>query len=165
LTTARAAGFVYPTRDFRGEGRVAATVASLGKGRIAAVYGPVALGFLRGHHPGIRRFLGELAGRLFEDPAVTVEAPPTVDIALRKTADGRLVLHLLNRTGFPVADRYSFIDHVPAVGPVDVSLKCGSKPKSVRWLPEGSAVKWTWKDGRLRATVPSVHIHGVLVVD
>ena len=164
-TTARAAGFVYPTRDFRGEGRVAATVASLGKGRIAAVYGPIALGFLRGHHPGIRRFLGELAGRLFDDPAVTVEAPPTVDIALRKTADGRQVLHLLNRTGFPVPDRYNFTDHLPAVGPVKVSLKVEARPKSVLWMPEARPLKWDWRDGRLNIEVPSLEVHGILLVD
>ncbi len=130
-TTAAAevAGFRYPTRDFRKGGAPAATVAALGKGKIAAVYGPVALGFFRGHHPGLRRFVGGLAARLFADPAVTVDGPPTIDIALRRTADGRLALHLLNRTGFPVADRYSFIDQVPSVGPVEVGLKVAARPK------------------------------------
>ncbi len=165
LTTGQAVGFRYPTRDFRGEGQVAATIASLGKGRIAAVYGPVALGFLRGHHPGIRRFLGDLAGRLFDDPAVSVEAPPTVDLALRRAADGRLALHLLNRTGFPVPDRYNFTDFLPAVGPIKVLLRVESRPKSVLWMPEGRPLKWSWKDGRLKAEIPTVHIHGVLVVE
>jgi hypothetical protein len=162
---AETAGFRYPTRDFRGNGEPAATIASVGKGRIAAVYGPVALAFFRGHHPGLRRFIGGLADRLFPDPAVSIAGPPTIDLALRRTDDGRLTLHLLNRTGFPVADRYSFIDSVPPVGPVEVSLKAVVRPKSVRWLPEGGEVKWTWQDGRLRATVPSVHIHGILLVE
>jgi hypothetical protein len=163
--TAQAVGFRYPTRDFRGEGHVAATIASLGKGRIAAVYGPVAVGFLRGHHPGIRRFLGEVAGKLFDDPAVTVEAPPTVDLALRLTADGRLALHLLNRTGFPVPDRYNFTDYLPAVGPIKVLLKVESRPRSVLWMPDGRPLKWDWRDGRLRVEIPSLDVHGVLLIE
>ena len=165
LSTAQPAGRRFPTRDFRGQEEVAATIATLGRGRIAAVYGPVAPGFLRGHHPGIRRFIGDLAARLFPDPAVTVEAPPTVDAALRRTADGRLALHLLNRTGFPVPDRYNFTDYLPAVGPVKVGLKLEARPKSVRWLPEGSDLKWAWKDGLLETSVPAVKIHGILVID
>jgi hypothetical protein len=164
-TTAETAGLRYPTRDFRRDGEPAATLAACGKGRLAAVYGPVALSFFRGHHPGIRLFLGELVRRLFDDPAVKVAAPPTVDIALRRTADGRLTLHLLNRTGFPVPDRYNFIDYVPPVGPLEVNLQVEAKPKNVLWMPEGKSLKWSWKDGRLRATIPSLEIHGILLVE
>jgi hypothetical protein len=163
--TAETMGLRYPTRDFRGAGEPAATVAAFGKGKIAAVYGPFSLGFLRGHHPGLRQWLGGLTARLFADPAVIVEAPPTVDIALRRTADGRLTVHALNRTGFPVPDRYNFTDFVPPVGPLEVRLKVAVRPKSVRWLPEGGELKWSWKDGVLKTTVPSVHIHGIVVVD
>jgi hypothetical protein len=102
---------------------------------------------------------------LFSDPRITVDGPPTLDIALRRTADGRLSLHVLNRSGFPVPDRYNFIDYVPSVGPIRVSLKLAARPKSVLWLPDGAKVDWTWQDGRLRATVPSIQIHGILVVD
>ncbi len=165
LTTATAAGFRHPTRDFRGGPALAATVASFGKGRVAAVYGPVSLAFFRSHHPGLRRFIGELSDRLFPAPLVKVDAAPTVDIALRRAADGRLTLHLLNRSNFPVPDRYSFIDSVPPVGPVKVSLRLESPPKHVLWLPKARRLKWTWNDGSLRVTIPSVEIHGILVVE
>lgn len=165
VTTAEPAGFRYPTRDFRRDGKIAATVAAFGRGRVAAVYGPVGLGFLRGHHPGLRRFIGGLVSRVFDDPAVRIDAPPTVDIALRRTNDGRLTLHVLNRTGFPVPDRYNFIDHVPTVGPLTVSLKIGPRPNGVRWLPEGRRLDWEWDNGRLRTTIPSLAVHGILLVE
>jgi hypothetical protein len=165
LTTAESAGVRYPTRDFRRDGEPAATVAAFGKGRIAAVYGPLAQAFFRGHHPGIRLFLGDLVGRLFADPAVRTNAPPTVDLALRRAADGRLTVHFLNRTGFPVPDHHNFIDYLPTVGPLEVSLKAETRPRSVVWMPEGRPVTWDWKDGRLRATVPSLHVHGILLVE
>jgi hypothetical protein len=76
-----------------------------------------------------------------------------------------LTLHLLNRTGFPVPDRYNFIDYVPPVGPLEVSLRVEAKPKNVLWMPEGKSLKWSWKDGRLRAAIPSLEIHGILLIE
>ena len=58
LTTARAAGAIYPTRDARKGGQVAATVNAVGKGKVAAVYGPVAAIYFRSHHPWLREFIG-----------------------------------------------------------------------------------------------------------
>jgi hypothetical protein len=165
LTTATAAGSRHPTRDFRRDRAVAATVASFGNGRVAAVFGPVSLAFFRSHHPGLRHFIGELADRLFPAPLVKVDAPPTVDIALRRTADGRLALHLLNRSNFLVPDRYNFIDSVPPVGPVKVSLRLERPPRNVLWLPEMQKLKWAWTDGSLQVTIPSVEIHGILAVE
>jgi hypothetical protein len=163
--SAAAAGFRYPTRDFRRDGEAAATIMSLEKGKIAAVYGPLALAFFRGHHPGLRLFIGELLTTLFPDPMVKVEGPPTLDLALRKTPDDRLCLHLLNRSNFPVPDRYNFLSDIPSIGPVKARLRIDAKPKAVRWLPEGQNLSWIWRDSTLEVIIPSLHIHGMLVVD
>ncbi|MGB9906485.1 MAG: hypothetical protein ACPLRR_03740 [Candidatus Saccharicenans sp.] len=165
LAGAEAAGFRYPTHDFRHGQAVAATISSYRKGQVAAVYGPVALAFFRSHHPWLRQFIGSLTQKLFPSPAVMVEAPPTVDIALRKTVDNRLTLHLLNRTGFPVPDRYNFIDHVPPVGPIQVKLALEEKPQQVLWVPEGIRLKWKWEKGYLQTVIPTLHVHGLLLVE
>lgn len=165
LEGANAAGFRYPTRDFRREAEVAATIANFGKGKVGAVYGPLALAFFRSHHPALRHFINELTTELFPDPLVVVEGPPVLDIALRRTEDNRLALHLLNRSNFPAPDRYNFIDFIPAVGPVEVSLEFDAKPRSVLWIPGDIPLKWTWESPWLDVTIPSVHVHGVLVVE
>jgi hypothetical protein len=164
-TTSIPAAFRHPTRDFRQGGAVAATTVSLGKGKITAVYGPLALAFFRGHHPGLRLFIGDLVAVLFPDPKVKVEGPSTLDLALRQSPDGRLCLHLLNRSNFPVPDRYNFISEIPAVGPIKVNLKLDVKPRAVRLMPEGLKLNWTWQDSELEVIIPSLHIHGMLVVD
>ena len=116
--------------------------------------------------------------------AVTVKGPAYVDIAVRKTADGKLSLHLLNRTNLPMPDRYDFTDFIPPIGPLSVEMECEAKPRAVRFVPEGEGgregagdggrehggnkagrLKWIWRDGRLRVTVPRLEIHGVVVVD
>jgi len=67
--------------------------------------------------------------------------------------------------GFPVPDRYNFTDYLPAVGPVKVSLKVEARPKSVLWMPEGRPLKWAWRDGRLETEIPSLEVHGILLVE
>lgn len=165
ITTAKPVGFRYPTRDFRRGQTVAATMADFGRGKVAAVFGPVAQAFYRSHHPALRLFIGQLLEKIFPDPVVRVEAPPTVDIALRRTRDGRLTLHLLNRTGFPVPDRYSFIDAIPDVGPIRISLNLPSRPKAITWHPDGTRLRWKWEKGRAVIEIPSLQVHGIVAVD
>lgn len=164
-TDARVLAYRYPTRDTRRDGQPAATVASLGRGTIAAVYGPVALNHFRTHAPGTERLIKAIAERLFKDPAFTLDAPSLVDAALRRTADGRLSLHLLNRANMQVADRYLMTDEVPPVGPITARIRCETKPKRVRWLPGSGRVRWSWTDGTVTAKIPSLHIHGALVIE
>lgn len=146
------------------EKKVAATVVQYGKGRIATVYGPVALAFYKSHHPYLRQFIGEIVGRLFPMPAVDVDGPPCLEIALRRTRDGRLSLHMMDLANAPHGDRHGFIDYIPPLGPVRVKLQVPKKPSSVQWIPEGRPIEWAWSNGTLTATVPKVDIHGVLVV-
>ena len=164
-TTARTIASRYPTRDARAGGEVAATVVSYDRGKIAAVYGPVALTYSNTHYPGLRRLVGDLVHRLFPRPAVEVEAPPYVDIAVRRTAAGQLSVHLLNLANAPRAERFATLDVVPATGPVTVRLRVPEKPRQVHWVPAGGRLKWSWDKGTLSVTVPRLEVHGVLVAE
>ncbi len=164
-TKALAAGFRHPTQDVTQGGEVAATVAPFGEGAVGAVYGPVALTYFRTHHFALRRFIGKLAASLFPEPTVQTDAPPCVDVALRKTRDGKLSVHLLNLTNAQRADRFLSADCIPPLGPITVVLQVRKKPQRVCWVPDGGKVKWEWSKGLLTARVPSLAIHGVLVVE
>ncbi|MGA2532563.1 MAG: beta-galactosidase trimerization domain-containing protein [Candidatus Aminicenantales bacterium] len=164
-TTAKAAGFVYPTRDTRKGGQIAATVNSFGKGKVGAVYGPVASIYFRSHHPWLREFIAGLTRELFPDPAVRVESPYCLDISLRTTRDGKLTIHLLNTANMPLPDRYGFTDFIPPLENIRLTVKTDAKPKSVTWVPDGGPLDWSWSGGRLTVTVPRLHIHGVVVMD
>ncbi len=165
LTSARPAGFIYPTRDTRKGGEIAATVNDFGKGKVAAVFGPVASIFFRSHHPWLRKFIGGLAAELFPEPAVKVGGPPGLDVSLRTTRDGRLSVHLLNTTGTPLPDRYGFTDFIPPLERISLRINVPRRPKSVVWVPDGGRLDWTWSDGLLKVTLPRLEIHGVLVVE
>lgn len=163
-TTADVVGLRYGARDRRKQGEVAATVARLGNGRIGAVYGPVAINYFRSHHPALRSFVGEMAARLFPEPDVVVEGPPSIDIAVRRTPDGKLCLHLANLTNTQLSGRHTTIDYIAPVRNVRVKLRVPNRPAMVEWLPGSSHLEWSWDDGWLSTTVPSVEIHGTVLV-
>jgi len=165
LKGARAAGTRHPTRDTRRDGEVAAVMNNVGRGKIAAVFGPLGNIYFRNHHPWLREHIGTLVKELFPSPAVTVDGPAYVDIALRKTAGGMLSLHLLNRTNLPMPDRHDFTDYIPAVGPLRVEMACPEPPRSVTLVPDGTALDWLWQGGKLRFTLPRLDVHSVIVVD
>jgi hypothetical protein len=164
-TTARGIGFRHATRDTRKNREVAATSVTYGKGRLAAVYGPVALNYARSHHPNLRRFINDVVREVFPQPAVSIEGPPTVDVALRRTQDGKLSLHLMNATATPRDDRFGIVDFIPPVGPIRIKLSVPTRPRGVRWEPDRTQLRWSWSQGNLQVTLPSLPIHGVLVVD
>jgi hypothetical protein len=163
-TKALAAGYRHPTRDVTKGGEVAATLSPYGDGAVAAVYGPIALTYFRTHHFVLRRLIGRIVECLFPDPAVRTDAPSCVDVALRKTREGKLSVHLLNLTNAQRADRFLSTDCIPPVWPITVELRVRRRPKAVRWVPDGGRVKWDWAKGVLTARVPSLPVHGVLVI-
>lgn len=144
----------------------AATIVARGKGRIAAVYGPIAWKYAQERSVAIRDLVGTVMREAFPQPIVTTDAPVHVDLAVRRTRDGLLCVHFLNlarvqrgETEFPPMDPY------PATGPFQVHLRLPDKPLAVRWEPAGQALEWTWRDGILTTVVPGVAIHSVLAVE
>jgi hypothetical protein len=164
-TSATVEALRHETREPRDPGLPAATVNRVGRGRIAAVYGPVAECFLQTHHHALRGFLGAVMGRVFPEPAVRLDGPPTVDVALRRTRDGRLSVHLINLAGTQRGTRFLSTDHIPPTGPLTVTLRVAQRPQKVEWIPEKTGIKWSWRDGLLTVRVADLAIHGVIVVD
>ena len=165
LSSARPVGYRHLTRDVRKYSEIAATLTDCGKGKIGAVYGPLAGIFFKSHHPYLRKFIGDIVKELFPEPAVLVDGPALVDVALRTTKSGRLSLHLLNRSNLPLPDRNNFTDFIPAVGPLTVKIKTAKKPQKVTLAPKVRSLQWDWKNGMLSAVIPQVHIHSIMVVE
>ena len=153
----------FPTYDSSRDGLVAATLNPVGSGRIAAIYGPLGATYAQFHTPPIREFIRSVAQRMFT-PMVTVDAPPTVDVVLRKK-EGRLFVHLLNTTGMQVAGEYATSDFVPSVGPVRVSMKMNTGPKRVTFEPDGENLSGDWNGSVWTGAIARLGIHGIVAFE
>jgi hypothetical protein len=160
---ARPVGRRFATYDTRSEGECAATVARVGKGRIAAIYGPLGQAHYRAHHPVIRGFLGDVMRRVFAQPLVTVDGPPCIDVALRRKG-GTLLIHLLNVAGMQESPRHTGVDFIPPVGPLALSVRMPQKPRRVSLAPPEGTLDASWEEGVLRVGIPSLALHTVVAV-
>jgi hypothetical protein len=153
----------YPSYEPR-HGVPAATVARMGEGMIGAAWGPVGEDFRAAHHPAARRLIEALAERLLAEPMVEVDAPPQVDLSLRRARDGRLCVHLLDLSTAQRAEQYLAAEYAPTIGPIEVRVRLNEEPGAVTWEPGGEALEWGYENGVLTATVPALHVHGAVVV-
>ncbi|MCL4852002.1 MAG: hypothetical protein KJZ78_11565 [Bryobacteraceae bacterium] len=154
----------YPTYDSTRDAKCAASVCDFGKGKIAAIYGPVGAVFAASHAPAVRKFLHRVTSGIFT-PDVSIEAPPTVEMALRRKHGQRLV-HLINVTAMQVSGDYAAIDYVPSAGPIVLKVR-GTRPRSVRIEPGGItlSVSPDQKAGTWKTEIPSIHLHEIVSVD
>jgi hypothetical protein len=153
----------YPTYDERQDGQIAATVNALGKGKVAAIYGPLGKVYTATHSIATRQFLQHVV-KAVHRPKLDVTAPSPIEVALRKKG-ARTLVHLVNTAGMQVAGDYAVTDYVPPVGPVIVKLAIPKQPRQVSWHPGGQVVKGAWRDGVWTGQVDRVDIHGVLVLE
>jgi hypothetical protein len=153
----------FPTYDSTRDGMCAATLSRFGAGAVAAVYGPIGTVFATTHAAAVRQAARRLVERLFT-PMVSVEGPPTVEMALRRKGD-KLLVHLLNSTAMQVAGEYVNTDFIPPVGPLRVSLRLKNRPRRATFEPEGRALAGVWKDGVWSAVIDRLEIHGLLALE
>ena len=102
--------------------------------------------------------------QVFTHPLVELDAPPCIDLALRKDGD-RLLVHLTNLSGMQIADNYTIIDHIPATGPITLTIRLDRTPVSVSLVPDDDPIDVVEIDNGIRVTVPDLHIHNVLVIE
>jgi hypothetical protein len=153
----------YTTADVRKPGLPAATVNNFGKGTIAAIYGPLGTAHFTYHTPQLRGLLKHVITAIFPKPLVELDAPPCVDMALRR--DGKkLLIHLTNTAGMQIANNYTILDFIPAVGPIHVTIRMDTPPTSVIMEPDGSSLEMITVEEGIRVTLPTLHIHNVIVV-
>ena len=151
----------YPAYDATKDGKAAATMASLGDGEIAAIYGPLGAVFAQTHAPEVRVVIGRVVRAMFT-PSITLEGPPSVEL-VRRRQDGREVLHLLNASGMQIASHYGAIDYIPPAGPLKIAIRMNHRPRRARWEPGGEEAGGDWRDGVWITQLERLAIHRMLV--
>jgi hypothetical protein len=150
----------YPTYETSRDAVCAATLSRYGSGEIAAIYGPIGSIFAATHAAPTRQFVRRIVDRLFV-PAVKVQAPPTVEVALRKKRSD-LLIHLVNCTAMQVAPDYVAADFIPPVGPIEISVSVPRAPRQVTFEPKQLSVKGSYANGRWSGTIRRLEIHGIV---
>ncbi len=150
----------YPTYDASRDGVCAATLSRHGSGQVAAIYGPVGRIFAATHAAAMRQFVRKIVDRLFV-PMVRLNAPPTVEVALRKK-DSDLLVHMVNCTAMQVSADHVADDFIPPLGPISISVTLPHPPERVTLEPEQLPLKGRYANGRWEGTISRLEIHGIV---
>ncbi len=108
-------GTLRQSNDADSASQPAASITQLGRGKIAATYFTFGQSYHRDPDELARRFLNDLARRLFPDPMVEVTGSSDVDVCVARN-HGKLLVNLVNTAG-PHRTK-SILESIPAVGPL-----------------------------------------------
>jgi hypothetical protein len=161
-TQATPFGKLHQTNDATSASQPAASLSKLGRGQIAATYFTFGQAYREAPTGIARRFLNDLARKLFPDPLVQVAGSPDVDVCVARN-HGKLLVNLVNTAG-PHRTQ-SILDSIPPVGPLTVTIRQPARPAKVTLEPAGLPLAFEYRAGLLRLTISQVAIHEVVVVD
>jgi hypothetical protein len=158
----QAFGELRPVSPSDSAAQPAATIARLGKGRIAAIWFSLGQSYPGARSEVIRQFTRDLGRELFPAPLVEVTGSPDVDVWVARK-DGRLLVNLVNTSGPHQSE--PILESIAPVGPLDVVIRHANKPARITLEPGGRPLPFDYQDGRIRLAVAKVDIHEVIVVE
>jgi hypothetical protein len=157
-------GKLYDANDPERSALMAGSIARYGAGRIAATYFTYGQAYAGGAIYRVRDYIHSLVRELFPKPMVEVEGSHAVDVTVNRLGQ-RLTVNLVNTAG-PHADAevHSFAD-IPPVGPLQVTIRCGARPKRVTLQPEGKRLDYAFSEGEIVLTLPRLELHEIIVIE
>lgn len=164
LEGAAAFGRLYSENDDLGPWQPAASIAGYGRGKIAATYFDFGERYLYARTGVARAFLAALVRALFPDPLVEVKGSHGVDVAVNRI-DGKLAVNLVNTAGPHANENVYVSDDIPPLGPLEVTIRSGTRPGKVTLEPAGQELPYAFRDGKIRLTLPRLEIHDIIVVE
>jgi hypothetical protein len=157
-------GRYYQYWNKEGEGKPAASIATLGRGKIAAVYLNLGERYRFNASVVSREFLASLVDSLFPQQKVRVSGSPYVDVSLM-SKDNRFGLNLVNTAGPHAVERIHTYNDIPPIGPLDITVQLAEKPKKVTLQPDNRALKYSYKEGKLSFTLDRLEIYEILIIE
>jgi len=102
---------------------------------------------------------------LIRDKLLEVEAPPTVEVTLRRSGQ-RIIVHLVNWQASRSPSTPLMSEEVVPVPRVKLRLRLERRPAQVKLVPVGEAqLEWLYEDGWLEAVVEGLKIHSMIIAE
>ncbi|MDZ7314742.1 MAG: hypothetical protein ONB24_01325 [candidate division KSB1 bacterium] len=157
-------GRYYHYWNKEGEGKPAASIASYGRGKLAAVYLNLGERCRFTASVAARQFLAQLVRELYPDPLVQVTGSTYVDVSVLCKGD-QLGIHLVNTAGPHAVPTIHAYDEIPPVGPLTVTLRLDQKPKRLTLQPQNRTLRFFYKDGKAVCTLDRLAVYDIIVVE
>lgn len=160
--TARPFGTLRAAANSDSPAQPAASVATLGKGKIAAVYFSLGQSYGATRDENLRQFTNDLVHELFPRPMVEVKGSPDVDVSVARN-HGKLLVNLVNTAG--PHQSVPIQESIAEIGPLTMTIRTVKRPKKLTLEPGGQSLAFEYRNGEATLVVPRIEIHRVVVVE
>jgi hypothetical protein len=145
----------------------AAVLTRVGKGQVLYVAGNWFTTYRTEGNPAVRKMLVAFASTLLpeREQVLWVENKPLrVEVSLMRNQNGYLV-SLINSAIQKQSTRFVHVEELSPVTDLRVSLRIPQKVRAIHLHPEGTALRFTQADGRVRFTVPRLDLLASVQLD
>ena len=111
------------------------------------------------HREILRRSIELLTG----DPLIVTDLPSYSEVTVRKKEDA-LIVHLLNYACRKKCRKLEIVEDVCYVPDCTLQLRVGKKPETVRLVPEGTDIPFTFEAGRVRIRPGEISGHTMIEI-
>ena len=159
-----ALGNYYVNQDARYPSGVAASMADLGKGKIAGVYFNFGQSYRSFQSPQLRDFLQGIVKKMFSNPIVEVQGSKLVHVTVNDLK-GKLAINLINAGGNHNSDKVYTYDELPPLSDLTLKIRLPKKPLKIVQQPEHKPLPFTYANGVATLKVPKLGVHSIVVVE
>lgn len=157
-------GNYYLNQDTRYPSGIAASVADLGKGKIAGVYFNFGQSYRNFQSPQLRDFLNGIVNKLFTNPIVEVKGSKLVHVTVNDL-NNKLAINLINAGGNYNSDKVYTYDELPPLTDLNLKIRLPKKPLRIVQQPENKPLPFVYTNGIAIVKVPKVAIHSIVWVE
>lgn len=162
LATTRTFGQWYSQEDKHFTQGAVASIASLGKGKIAGVYFNFGeQHFKRETYVG-RDFISALVLQLFQ-PQVKVSGSKAINVVLNQKQKSTFV-NLINMTGNHANKAIHSSDEIPPLYNLRVAVKTPQRPRQIVLQPENKPIAFAYKNGESVFIISKLAIHSIVEI-
>lgn len=144
-----------------------AVINNYGKGKVCTIGFDFGSLYLTNKMISTREFMDIQLKELFKNPIVTVKGSHLLDVSVMKK-NGILCINLVNRvcenniSNHYVCAEVRNIDEIPPLIDLEIGFLTENSDTEIFCEPEHKKLETYYKDGRLWAKLPRLHIHSIL---
>ena len=146
------------------EKRIGAIVNEYGKGKVVSLCFDLSTVYKTNLTYALKQFTKKLLGDAGYVAKISVTGSGYADLTLMEK-DGKTYAHVINMAGEHNCSDIRAFAEIPKIGPLFVTVREESEPKSVIALPEGEKLELVSKDGGFTYKLSELKIHTALEIN
>ncbi|MBI3680576.1 MAG: alpha-L-fucosidase [Acidobacteria bacterium] len=139
-------------------------VAAAQRGKIVYFAVPIFRTYARNGYAVYRQLVGNCIRRLMPEPLMKAELPSTAQVTMTEQR-GRRILHVLHYIPQRRSVDLDIVEDVIPLANASVAARIPQRPSRVYLAPQRQDLKFEYRDGYARATIPTINGHQMVVFE